>query len=383
MVTTEGPTLPVGGEALPALPAQPVGTPWPGAQWPTGPVPAGVAVGRLLDSAFDDRGPLATTLAVVVVHRGRVVAERYQGELPRFDRPPEPVGPSTPLPSWSMAKSMLHAAVGILVTEGALELDRPAPVPEWHGRGDPRRRITLRHLLEMRDGLDFAEDYVDARASDVIEMLFGSGAQDTAHFAADRPLVAGPGERFNYSSGTSNVVSGVVARLVGPGDPYRRFLAERLFGPIGATSATPTLDRAGTWVASSYVHATARDFARFGLLYLRGGVWGGRRLLPSAWVDAARRPRSVDPVDSARHSAHWWVEDDGHGTIRCAGYEGQSITVCPAADLVVVRLGKTPADRYPDLARWRAAVVEAFVGAPPAHPGSPAHPPSSPAQPPS
>lgn len=347
-------------------------------------MPEGVELGRLLDAAFDDEGPLATTLAVVVVHRGRLVAERYQGHLPSLPssgHPAEPVGPDSRLLGWSMAKSMLHAVVGVLVAEGALDLDRPAPVPEWQDAGDPRSRITLRQLLEMRDGLDFVEDYVDERTSDVIEMLFGTGAADTAHFAADRPLAATPGERFHYSSGASNIVSGVVARLVGPGEPYRRLLAERLFDPIGAASATPTFDRAGTWIASSFVHATARDFARFGLLYLRGGVWGGHRLLPATWVDTARRPRSVDPADGALHSAHWWVDDDGHGTFRCAGYEGQSITVCPAADLVVVRLGKTPADRYPDLARWRAVVVSSFVGAAAQH-ASPV-PPATPAQPPS
>jgi len=366
---------------LPPLPTQPEDTPWPGADWPTGPLPDGVELEPLLDAAFDDAGPLATTLAVLAVHRGRVVAERYGGELAHFGRPAEPVGRDTPLLGWSMAKSMLHAVVGMLVADGALDLDAPAGVPEWGAAGDRRGTITLRHLLEMRDGLDFVEDYVDERASDVLEMLFGAGAADTAHFAADRPLAATPGERFHYSSGTSNVVSGVVARTVGPGDPYRRFLAERLFDPIGAASATPTFDRAGTWVASSYLHASARDFARFGLLYLRGGVWGGHRLLPATWVDMARRPRSVDPADGALHSAHWWVDDDGHGTFRCAGYEGQSITVCPAADLVVVRLGKTPADRYPDLARWRAAVVSSFVGAA-AQDASPV-PPATPAQPPS
>jgi CubicO group peptidase (beta-lactamase class C family) len=354
-----------GDAPLPPLPPQPAGTPWPDADWPTGRLPDGVELEPLLDAAFDDAGPLATTLAVLAVHGGRVVAERYGGELAHFDRPAEPVGPATRLLSWSMAKSMLHAVVGTLVADGALDLDAPAGVPEWSAAGDRRGTITLRHLLEMRDGLDFVEDYVDERASDVIEMLFGAGAADTAHFAADRPLAAEPGERFNYSSGTTNVLSGVVARLVGPGDPYRAFLADRLFGPIGASSADPTFDAAGTWVASSYVHATAADFARFGLLYLRGGLWDGRRLLPADWVDTARRPRSVDPADGARYGLHWWVDDDGHGTFRCAGYEGQSITVCPAADLVVVRLGKTPAERYLDLARWRAAVVEAFVAAQP------------------
>ena len=121
-----------------------------------------------------------------------------------------------------MAKSMLHAVVGLLVGDGRLDLDARADVPEWSGPGDARRAITLRHLLAMRDGLDFTEDYVDDRISDVIAMLFGAGQSDMAHFAADRPLAAAPGQRFNYSSGTSNIISGVVARLLGPGEPYAR-----------------------------------------------------------------------------------------------------------------------------------------------------------------
>jgi CubicO group peptidase (beta-lactamase class C family) len=314
----------------------------------------------LLERAFDDQGPLARTYAVVVIHGGRLVCEHYQGHLEHWDREDEPIGADTPLLSWSMAKSMLHAVVGQLVGEGALDPGAPADVPEWGEPGDPRRSITLEQLLAMRDGLDFAEDYVDGNASDVIEMLFGDGADDMAHFAAARPLTASPGDRFNYSSGTTNIVSGVVARLLGPGEPYRRFLTDRLFGAIGATSARPTFDEAGTWVASSYVHATARDFARFGLLYLRDGVWDSRRLLPEGWVDTARRTRSADPTDGALHSLHWWVVDDGRGTFRAAGYEGQSITVCPAHDLVVVRLGKTPAERADHLVRWRADMVAAF-----------------------
>ncbi|MGP8060385.1 MAG: serine hydrolase domain-containing protein [Acidimicrobiales bacterium] len=352
-----------GARALVALPPQPEGTPWPADRWPEGDPPAGVDLEALLEAVFDEAGPLARTLAVVVVHRGRLVAERYGGRLEHLDRPAEVVGPDTALLSWSMAKSMLQAVVATLVEEGRLSLDGPAPVPEWAGPDDPRRAITVDDLLAMRDGLDFAEDYVDARASDVIEMLFGAGQADVAHFGARRGLAAPPGERFNYSSGTTNVLSGIVAREVGPGQPYRRFLIERLFGPTGMTSATATFDEAGTWVASSYVHATARDFARFGLLYLRDGVWDGRRVVAPGWVDRARTPRSVDPTDGALYGSHWWVGDDGYGTFRCAGYEGQRIVVCPALDLVVVRLGKTPAERYPALDRWVAGVVDAFAAA--------------------
>jgi len=331
--------------------------------WPEGAPPAAVALDGLLEQVCDDSGPLATTFAVVIVHRGRVVAERYRGQLEHFDRPPEPVTAQTPLLSWSIAKSMLHAVVGMLAGDGDLDVDAPAAVPEWAAAGDPRHAITLGQLLAMRDGLAFVEDYVDERVSDVIEMLFGHGQGDVAHFAADRPLAAPPGERFNYSSGTSNIISSLVARVVGPGPPYERFLRQRLFGPLGMHSASPELDAAGTWVASSYVRATARDFARFGLLYLRDGVWDGTRLLPPGWVDYGRTMQSCDPEDGP-YGAHWWgVEGDALGTFRASGYEGQSISLCPSLDLMVVRLGRTPAAHYPDLTRWRADVVAAFAAA--------------------
>src|SRR6202012_4002433 len=111
--------------------------------------------------------------------------------------------------------------------------------------------------------------------------------------------------RFNYSSGTSNIISSVVARKVGIGEKYAQFLLQRLFGRIGMHSATPEFDEAGTWVASSYVRASARDFARFGLLYLRNGVWDGGRLLPEGWVDYGRTIESIEPVDGP-YRAHWW-----------------------------------------------------------------------------
>jgi CubicO group peptidase (beta-lactamase class C family) len=313
-----------------------------------------------MTEAFDPRGSLHQTYAVVIVHRGRLVYERYDGLLPQWDKPGKPVVRDTPLLSWSMAKSMLHAVVGMLVAEGRLALDEPAPVPQWEAHGDPRRAITLEHLLDMRDGLDFTEEYVDAEASDVLQMLFGDGRADMAAFAADRRLAAAPGTRFNYSSGTSNVISGIVAREVGPGAPYRQFLADRLFGPLGMASATTTFDDAGTWVAASYAYATARDFARFGLLYLRDGVWKGRRLLPEGWVQHGRRARSVDPDDGDLYGAHWWTGDNPHGTFWAAGHEGQYIDVCPHLDLVLVRMGRTDAEHSEELKDWRTRVIDAF-----------------------
>jgi CubicO group peptidase (beta-lactamase class C family) len=356
---------------LVALPSQPAGVDWPTEEWPAGELPPNVDLTPLLDEVCDNHGPLAETFAVLVVHRGRIVAERYQGALEHFDRPPTPVTAETPLLSWSMAKSVLHAGVGLLVGAGRLDLDAPAPVPEWADPGDPRHAITLRQLLAMRDGLDFAEEYVDGNVSDTIEMLFGDGQSDMAHFAAERPLAAPPGTRFNYSSGTSNIISGIVARTVGPGESYARFLHSRLFGPLGMTSADPEFDEAGTWVASSFLLACARDYARFGLLYLRDGMWDGVRLLPEGWVDYGRTMVSIDdPEDPSPYGAHWLgvrgdtLENlDPLGTFRASGYEGQTITLCPALDLMVVRLGKTPHEREPSLVPWRAAMVQAFARA--------------------
>lgn len=349
------------GAPLLSLPAQPTGVPWPGESWPVGDLPHATDLESLMASAFDPAGPQQQTYAVAIVHHGRLVFERYDGLLAQWDKPGKPVTVDTPLLSWSMAKSILHAVVGLLVAEGRLDLDAPAPVPEWQDPYDPRSAITLQHLLDMRDGLDFTEQYEDAETSDVMQMLFGSGQKDMAAFAADRLLAAPPGTRFSYSSGTSNIISGIVAREVGPGEPYRRFLVDRIFTPLGMSSAKVTFDDAGSWVAASYAYATARDYARFGLLYLRDGVWRDRRMLPEGWVDAGRAPRSVDPDDGDLYGSHWWSRHSPYGTFWAAGHEGQFIDICPALDLVLVRMGRTDADHSDALKEWRTRVIETFV----------------------
>jgi CubicO group peptidase (beta-lactamase class C family) len=350
--------------SLVPLPAQPDGVPWPTDAWPTAVPPPATAAGMstLLDEITGDTARFGTTYAVAVVQGGRLLAERYGSELEHWDRPNEPVGPTTELLSWSMAKSILHAAVGVLVGDGQLALDMRAPVPEWADRADPRHAIVLDDLLSMRDGLDFAEDYEDIERSDVIRMLFGDAQVDMAHFAADHPLAHEPGAVFNYSSGTSLIVSGIVARAVGAGAPYEQFLRNRLFGPLGMRSTHARFDEAGTFVGSSFVYATTQDYLRFGLLYLRDGVWDGRRLLPEGWVDHGRRARSRDEEGDRWHGAHWWAVGDAYGTFTANGYEGQSLMICPPLDLIVVRLGKSPDETHdPELRAWRARVVEAFA----------------------
>ena len=308
---------------------------------------------------FDRPAALGRSLALLVVRGGEVIAEWYGTQPANEFQPSEPVGPDTPLISWSMAKSITHAAVAMLVDDGVLDLEAPAPVPAW--AGTPKEEIRLIDLLEMRSGLRFVEDYVDGRSSHCIDMLFGDGADDHAAYAAALPLDHPPGTVWNYSSGTTNIIARIVGDVVGGGEAgMRSFLADRLFGPAGMPSAEPRFDAAGTWVGSSYVFATARDFARFGELYLHDGTStdGGccppdgpttpgpdrrrpreRARLRSALVDVARPPRSL--------VAH--------------GYEGQYVVVIPDDEFVLVHLGKTPAEVRSALLDGLRRVIAAAV----------------------
>jgi len=284
------------------------------------------------------------SLALVVLKCGEVVAERYGTQPDTIFGSGGPVDEATPLISWSTAKSITHAAVGLLVAEGALDLDAPAPVPSW--RGTDKERITLLDLLEMRPGLRFVEDYVDDEVSHCIDMLFGAGQADHAGYAAALPLDHEPGTVWNYSSGTTNIICRIIGDSVGGGEAgMRDFLRDRLFAPAGMTSARPSFDAAGTFVGSSYVHATARDFGRFGELYLHDGLADGRRVLPEGWADHGRTFVAHDPADNVPagfdYGRHWWMWPEYPGSIAAHGYEGQYIIVVPDRELVVVHLGKT------------------------------------------
>jgi CubicO group peptidase (beta-lactamase class C family) len=311
------------------------------------------AVDEILDRAFLDQptAALATTLAVVAVQDGEVVVERYG----------EDVDAETTLISWSMAKSITQALIGFAVDDGLLDVHAPAPVPEWSEADDPRNAITVDQLLRMCSGLAFCEDYVDERVSDVMTMLFGAGQDDVAGFAASFPLVHEPGTVFNYSSGTSNILARIVGDLYGGQAGVEALLADRLFGPLGMTSAIAKFDPAGTFVGSSYVYATARDFARFGELYLHGGQAGGQRVLAADWVEYASTESEVPSgPDEQPYGAHWWRFPPVPGSFAAQGYEGQRTLVVPDLDLVVVRLGRTPAELKPNLDAWLTALVDAL-----------------------
>jgi len=324
---------------------------------------------RHLLSAVDDLlarpAEEGVTLAVVVTKGGEIVAERYGTQPGNLFQPAgSAVDADTRLPSWSTAKSMVHAAVGILVDDGRVDPADPVAVPEW--RGTEKEAITLLDLLEMRSGLRFVEDYVDDATSHCLNMLFGAGAGDHAAYAAALPLDHPPGTVWNYSSGTTNIISRIVGDLVAPSAvtpsdreaEVRAFLDQRLFGPAGMPDADPGFDRAGNWAGSTFVNAPARQFARFGELYLRDGVVNGARVLPKGWRDHARTTIAVDDETGFGYGRHWWTWPDQPGSLAAHGYEGQYVLVLPERDAVVVHLGKTDATVRPRLVARLRQLVE-------------------------
>jgi len=295
------------------------------------------AAQRVVEVAFTEpnRKRRRRTRAIVILRDGEIIAEQY---APGFDA-------AMPLPGWSMAKSVLNALIGILVGQNRLSLQDKALLPEWQPT-DPRAEITIEDLLRMRSGLKFSEVYSDF-SSDVIEMLFNQ--PDTAGYAARQPLDFGPGTTWSYASGTSNILSAILRRVVGDRE-YWDWPRRALFEPLGMTSAILEPDASGTFVCSSFMLATARDWVRFGELFLHDGVWNGQRILPEGWVAYSTTPTPQSP--GGNFGAHWWLKlqpEIGGGTATAArlpadtffavGHEAQTLTVIPSQRLVVVRLG--------------------------------------------
>jgi CubicO group peptidase (beta-lactamase class C family) len=271
----------------------------------------------------------------VVVYDGKLVAERY---APGYHH-------NSLMHGWSMAKSFVSTFIGILVREGRLTVKDPAPVDAW--KGDARKAITIEHLLQQTSGLDFVEDY--SRFSDVTNMLFNKG--DMAAYAESRPLKHSPGTVFNYSSGNSNILSKIIRQEVGDSE-YYSFPSNRLFQKMGMRSVLFEPDASGTLVMSSYVFATARDYARFGLLYCNGGKWNGEQILPEGWAEQTRQPAPVNSLKNYgyqfrlngkdNHPPHASKFPDVPADLLYAdGYAYQEIYIIPSKKLVVVRLGLT------------------------------------------
>lgn len=322
------------------------------------------SLARAVDTLF--AAEAADTRALIVMHNGRIVAERYG----------KGIHENTRLVSWSMAKSVTSVMIGMLVADGRLRLDETAPVPAWQRPGDPRGEITLRQLLQMRAGLRHSEAIEPVFESDEVRMLFLDGRDDMARYAENQPLEAEPGSKFEYSSATSVILADLAARVLSPApDPESRrravaeYLRTRLFEPARMKSMLPEFDRAGTLIGGSMIHGTARDWARFGDFMRTKGSVGGAQIMPRQWIDFMVTPSPRE----AQYGAHVWLNrkpskgesalfpDRGPKDLyACIGHLGQYVLISPSSGLVVVRLGHTPEDkRWPVVDRL-ADIVELY-----------------------
>jgi CubicO group peptidase (beta-lactamase class C family) len=287
---------------------------------------------------------LGETRALLIVQNGKIVFEKYNKGFDQDSR----------LISWSMAKSITSALFGIMAKDGKLTLDTPIADPHWK-KDDRRAKITYGQALRMTDGLSWREqNYNDPIHNDAAIMLFGKGREDIVKYVTKRGLKHTPGEVWNYSSGTTNLIAAGISRAIGPRtiiDPFgkhqmRNFMYSRLFVPIGMKSTSAEFDASGNFYASSLIYATAQDYARFGLLFLRGGKWEDKQIIDQGFVDYVRSPTQAQNAD--HYGAHWWLSpNNGKGLLKkgpydsfeAHGHEGQVLMVIPSKDLIIIRLG--------------------------------------------
>lgn len=296
--------------------------------------PSDPALKAALDHAFEEPPdpPFRRTKAVVVVRNGQVIAERYASGI----------GVDTPLLGFSMTKSVVNALIGILTQQGLVTPSMPAPIPEWHGADDPRREIEVEHLMRMTSGLDLDETNSGFDRSSQMFLQ-----DDTAAYAVSAKMIARPGTRWRYSSPTTQILARIVRDASGGPEQTLALAWRELFNPLGMRHVTLEFDGAGTLQGSTYMLASARDWAKFGLLYLNDGVVGGKRLLHEDWVDFC----AAATLDTD-YAAGFWTNRSEHpnakGRVRlgmprdsffASGDLGQRIVVMPSQHLVVVRLG--------------------------------------------
>jgi len=266
------------------------------------------------------------TRAVLVLYKDQIIAEKY---AEGFDKDSRILG-------WSMTKSVLSTMYGVLQYQGKLSVWDKAPIEAW--KNDERNDITIHNLLQMNSGLEWQEDY--SKISDVTKMLFLD--KDMTASQIDKPLVGPPNETWNYSSGTSNLLSGILRKQFDNHQEYLDFPYTDFIDKIGMHSMLIEADMEGNYVGSSYAWATPRDWAKFGLLYLHRGNWNGTRIFDDSWVDYITKPT---PNSEGRYGGHFWLNAGGfHPDVpkdmySANGYQGQRVYIIPSKDLVIVRFG--------------------------------------------
>ncbi|MGQ8338143.1 serine hydrolase domain-containing protein [Sunxiuqinia sp. A32] len=311
------------------FPENPDTIPWPMGSLISDSVPSGINMDQLeksLKQAMADTIPYKGTFALMVVYKGQPVAEVYRDDFSSKNR----------FLSWSMAKSFTNALVGLKVKSGDIDINKPVEITEWEN--DERRNITWNNLLHMNSGLEWNESY--GNLSDVTVMLHKVG--DMGAYTAEKDVAYPPDSVWSYSSGTTNLVCKLLRNTFEDDQEFYKYPREALFNKIGMKSAVFEMDASGTFVGSSYLYASMRDFARFGMLYLNNGIWEGEQILPEGWVEYTTQ---IAKGSKGQYGAFFWLNRSGdlpdapEDTFLCRGHDGQFIVIIPSKDLVIVRTG--------------------------------------------
>jgi len=316
-----------------------------------------------IEPVFDNE-TVGATQALVVMHDGKVVAERYGAGIEQ----------ETKLLSRSLGKTITAALVGLMVSDGRLALDTPVPVKAWSQPGDPRGAITLRHLLQMTSGLEHKEDAAPRYESDAVRMLFTDGAQDMASYAESKPVARPAGNMFVYSSADTIILCDLMTRMLTASenpDTRRKAMLEfvqgRLMAPAGLDSLTPEFDPHGTMIGGAMMHMTPRDYARFGELLRNKGRVNGHQLLSARWIEFMTSPSQRNPA----YGGHLWLNRQGpenplfpgwasRRLFGAVGHHGQYILISPSQKLVVVRMGISTQEERVPLRAALAGLIELF-----------------------
>lgn len=286
-----------------------------------------VKLNTVVENAFDKKGEKnKRTRSVIVIYKDKIIAEKYADG---FDKNSRILG-------WSMTKSLTGTFFGILQKQGKININDKAPIAEW--QNDERKSITINNLLQMNSGLEWEEDY--GKISDVTKMLFIE--KDMTKSQINKPLVGKPNETWNYSSGTTNLLSGILRKQFKTHQEYLDFWYSSLFDKIGMHSALTEVDMAGNFVGSSYGWATTRDWAKFGLLYLHKGNWNGEQIFDESWAKYVATPTNTSHEN---YGAQFWLNAGGKfpntpkNMYYASGFQGQMVAIFPSHDLVIVRMG--------------------------------------------
>lgn len=304
------------------------------------------ALNKATNQVFDQGGQFRKkTSAVVIVYKDHLIYERYADG---YDA-------ATPIIGWSMAKSLTNAMVGIMVKHERLRIDAQNLTDTW--AGDQRKNISWNDLLQMQSGLQWKEDY--GSPSPATRMLFKSN--NVFETVVAQPLAHKPGTKWYYSSGNSNIISGLLRKKFEHDPAYLHFPREKLFKPAGMHSAVIETDAAGNFVGSSFAYATARDWARFGMLYLHDGKAGEKQILSKEWVQYTRQPAAHS---EGAYGAHFWLNrgkkypDVPADMFSANGFKGQRVFIFPSHELVVVRMGN--GKKHIDFNRFLHQVITAL-----------------------